>query len=116
MNDTKQDPKPESKKKNAAAEPETAEPVHTVREGAVAASIWQRQSLSGYAYYDFSLSRSWKSMSSDKTGYSKNFFSRNRDEVLRVVAKACDWIARHERAEAVSENESMGEGANGAHA
>ncbi len=26
--------------------------------GAIAASIWQRQSPSGYAYYDFSLSRS----------------------------------------------------------
>lgn len=116
MNDTKHDPKPESKKKNSIAEPETAEPVHTVREGAVAASIWQRQSLSGYAYYDFSLSRSWKSMSSDKTGYSKNFFSRNREEILRVVEKACDWIATHERAEAVSENGSMGEGTHGAHA
>jgi hypothetical protein len=71
----------EPKKKNVPAEAESAEPMHTVREGAVAASIWRRQSLSGYAYYDFSISRSWKSMSSSKTGYSKNFFSRNQEEL-----------------------------------
>lgn len=116
MNETKQDPKPEPKKKNAAVEPETAEPAHTVREGAVAASIWQRQSLSGYAYYDFSLSRSWKSMSSSKTGYSRNFFSRNREDILRVVEKACDWIALHERQAEAAENGLAGEGTNGAHA
>lgn len=90
------DQKPEIRKKPAAAETESAEPVHTIREGAVAASIWQRQSLSGYAYYDFSLSRSWKSMSSSKTGYSKNFFARNGEEVKRVVEKACQWITQHE--------------------
>ncbi len=116
MSELKQDLKPESKKKMAAAEPETAEPVHTVREGAVAASIWQRQSLSGYAYYDFSLSRSWKSMSSSKTGYSRNFFSRNREDVLRVVAKACDWIEKHERQAEGLEGGIAGEGSNGTHA
>jgi hypothetical protein len=42
------------KKKTALAET----PVHTIREGSVAASIWRRQSPSGYAYYDFSLTRS----------------------------------------------------------
>ncbi len=45
-------------RKGSEAEP--TDPVHVVRKGAIAASIWQRQSPSGYAYFDFSLSRSWK--------------------------------------------------------
>ena len=31
---------------------ESTEPVIVIRNGAIAASIWQRQSPSGYAYYD----------------------------------------------------------------
>jgi hypothetical protein len=108
--------KPEAKKKPATQEAESAEPVHTIREGAVGASIWQRQSLSGYAYYDFSLSRSWKSMSSSKTGYSKNFFSRNGDEIKNVVDKACQWIAERERLAVAEQNGNGSEAANGTHA
>jgi hypothetical protein len=109
MNDAKQEPK----KKQATQEAEPADPVHTIREGAVAASIWQRQSLSGYAYYDFSLSRSWKSMSSNKTGYSKNFFARNGDELKRVIERAAQWIVEHETAVASNQNCQVGEVANG---
>lgn len=85
----------EPRRKKADAE-ENKDPVHVVRMGGVAASIWQRQSPSGYPYYDFSLSRSWKSSASGKTGYSKNFFSRNRDELLQVVEQATAWIAERE--------------------
>jgi len=108
------EPKPEPKKKPAQTEVEPTEPVHTIREGAVAASIWQRQSLSGYAYYDFSLSRSWKSMSSNKTGYSKNFFARNGDEVKSVVEKACQWIRERELTGLAEQNGISGEVTNGA--
>ena len=80
------------KKKTSLAET----PVHTIRQGPVAASIWQRQSPSGYAYYDYSLTRCWKSMSSGNTGYSKNFFSRNQQELFAVIEKATQWIASHE--------------------
>lgn len=73
-------------------EGESTEPVHVVRKGAIAASIWQRQSPSGYAYYDFSLSRSWKSLSTDKTGYSKNFFETNDADLIEVIQKASTWI------------------------
>lgn len=83
-------------KKNQANDAETTDPVHTVREGAVAASIWLRQSPSGFPYYDFSLSRSWKSVSSGRTGYSKNFFGRNRAELLSVIEAATRWIVDHE--------------------
>lgn len=86
----------ELRRKKPEAEGASAEPVHTVREGAVAASIWLRQSPAGYPYFDFSLSRSWKSMSTEKTGYSKNFFSRNTPELLSVIERAAAWIEHEE--------------------
>lgn len=82
-----------TKKKEKSPDGESMDPVQVVREGAVAASIWRRQSPSGFAYYDFSLSRSWKSMNSGKTGYSKNFFDNNEVEICNVVKKAAAWIA-----------------------
>ena len=92
MNDMKRELTEPKTKKNGAKDGETTDPVHTVREGAVAASIWLRQSPSGFPYYDFSLSRSWKSMSSGKTGYSKNFFERNQEALITVIEKASAWI------------------------
>jgi hypothetical protein len=65
-------------------EGESADPVQVIRKGSIAAGIWQRQSPSGYAYYDFSLSRSWKSVSTDKTGYSKNFFETNDADLIEL--------------------------------
>jgi hypothetical protein len=78
---------------------EACDPVTVIRKGAVAASIWQRQSPSGYAYYDFSLSRSWKSLSTDKTGYSKNFFESNEADLTEVIQKASAWITANRPAE-----------------
>ena len=63
----------ESKKK-----PTTA-PVKTVRRGAIAASIWKRQATSGFEYFDFTVSRSWKTSSTGKEGYSSSFFVRNAE-------------------------------------
>ena len=72
----------------------TAEkPAKTVRRGAIAASIWKRMAPSGFEYYDFSLSRSWKSKTSGKEGYSPNFFSGNETEIMEVVQEASSWIA-----------------------
>ena len=88
MNDQK-----EQKKKKATA---VDTPVHTIRAGAVAASIWRRQSPAGYVYFDFSLTRSWKSLSSGNTGYSKNFFARNQQHLAQVIEQATRWIAEHE--------------------
>lgn len=85
--------KPEAKKKKAAP---AETPVHMIRDGAVAASIWRRQSPAGYVYFDFSLTRSWKSLSSGNTGYSKNFFARNQQELVTVIQQATEWIAAHE--------------------
>ena len=82
-----------------SADGEVTEPVHVVRNGAIAASIWRRQSPSGCAYYDFSLSRSWKSMSSQKTGYSRNFFPTNQEDLVDVIRKATVWIAERQTIE-----------------
>jgi hypothetical protein len=84
--------KPEQKSKKKLAET----PVHTIREGDVAASIWRRMSPAGYEYCDFSLGRSWKSLSTDSTGSSKNFFAKHHDEIVKVVAEATRWIAERE--------------------
>lgn len=73
----------------------TSMPAYVVRKGAIAASIWGRQSPSGYRYYDFSLSRSYKSMSSGKEGYSTNFFDRNKEDLKEVIEKATAWIIEH---------------------
>ena len=88
------------KKKTTAAET----PVHTIRAGAVAASIWRRQSPAGYVYFDFSLTRSWKSLSSGNTGYSKNFFARNHQDLGQVIEQATQWIAEHEQKHAGAES------------
>ena len=68
-------------------------PVKMVRHGAIAASIWKRQAPSGFEYFDFSLSRSWKSKNSGREGYSPNFFVNNSDEIAAVVQEAAGWIA-----------------------
>lgn len=71
-------------------------PIHTISDGAVTASIWRRQSPAGYVYHDFSLTRSWKSLSSGSPGQSRNFFSENTNELCRVIEKASAWIEAHE--------------------
>ena len=82
----------ETKNRRKDTDAETTDPVHVARKGAIAASIWRRQSPSGFAYFDFSVSRSWKSMSSEKMGYSPNFFETNQEDLVEVISKASAWI------------------------
>ena len=65
--------------------------VRTFREGPVAANIFRRTAAGGLGYFDFSLSRAWKSPEG-KEGYSRNFFTSNRDAIHTVVDQACDFI------------------------
>lgn len=51
-------------------------PSQVIREGGVAASIWARQSATGFPYYEFQFSRPWK-LHSGRAGYSQNFFAKN---------------------------------------
>ena len=91
----------ESKKKIAT------KPVKTIRHGAVAASIWKRQSPSGFEYYDFSLSRSWKTQSSGREGYSPNFFAGNVEAIQATVAEAASWIASQQASMLADQPEGM---------
>lgn len=75
-------------------------PVKTVRQGAVAASIWRRQAQNGLEYFDFSLSRSWKAKTTGKEGYSPNFFLGNEQELSAVIKEASSWIAGQQPASA----------------
>ncbi len=85
--------KQETKRKKAAT---SETPVHTIHAGSVSASILRRQSPAGYVYLDFSLTRSFESMSSGNTGHSKNFFARNRHELTQVIEQAAAWIEQQE--------------------
>ena len=66
-----------AKGKEKGVEVENMDPVHIIRKGAIAASVWQRQSPSGFAYYDYSISRSW----------------------LEVIHRASGWIVERRELE-----------------
>lgn len=68
-------------------------PVKVIRVGAVAASIWRRQTSTGLEYLDFSLSRSWKLKSGEREGYSQNFFDHNDEALFEVIHQACRFIS-----------------------
>ena len=89
----------EAKGKKKDADSENMAPVHVIRKGAIAASVFQRQSPSGFAYYDYAISRSWKSKSTDKMGYSKNYFSANQAELIEVIQKASAWIIEKQQSD-----------------
>ena len=76
------------------------QPVKTIRKGAIAASIWKRQTSTGFEYLEFSLSRSWKLKSGEREGYSQNFFETSEEALHEVIAEACDFIREQERAAA----------------
>ena len=71
---------------------ETQKPLKTFRVGAIAASVWQRQTPTGFEYLDFSLSRSWKLKSGEKEGYSTSFFHNNEDALVEVIEQAAAFI------------------------
>lgn len=61
----------------------------TIREGAVAANVFQTQSKDGATYHYFVLSRSWKN-NSGQSGYSSGFYARNAEAVVNVVTQAAE--------------------------
>jgi hypothetical protein len=77
-------------------------PIKMFRVGAIAASVWKRQTSTGFEYLDFSLSRSWKLKSGEKEGYSTSFFHNNEDALLDVVEQASEFI----RENSIPENQA----------
>lgn len=83
-----------------AKNPGKQQPVKMIRNGAVAASIWRRQTATGFEYLEFSLSRSWKLKSGEKEGYSQNFFEGSEEALHEVIAQACDFIRARQQEQA----------------
>ena len=81
--------------KSNGTDSESRKPIQTFRRGAIGGSIWRKQSSTGLTYCDFSLSRSWKSTSTGKDGYSTSFFDHNRDELKAVIDECCDYIEEY---------------------
>ena len=94
-------------KKKERADGTKKGPEHVIREGGIAAMIWRRESTTGFPYYEFSLSRSWKSVSSGKTGYSQNFFSKNEAQLVNVIELASKWITEAEAKDQASQAEAL---------
>jgi hypothetical protein len=79
-----------AKNKNDAKKPSNY--ITTIRDGAVAANIFRGMTPDGHAYLYFSLSRSWKSATGNRQGYTDRFYDRNGAAIQNVVAKACAWM------------------------
>lgn len=78
---------------------EKQSPIKIIRSGAIAASIWKRQTQTGFEYLDFSLSRSWKLKDGEREGYSGSFFERNESALVDVITKAAEFIRTHSASE-----------------
>jgi hypothetical protein len=80
--------------------------IETKRDGAIGANIFRRQAPGGFQYYDFNLSRAWKASSSNKEGYSQNYFANNREALHKAIDEACDRIQELESAGQETQPES----------
>ena len=95
----------ETKKKSATA------PVKTIRHGAIAASIWKRQATSGFEYFDFTVSRSWKTSATGKEGYSTSFFARNAEDLHAAPRHPGDGACAEDYAASSTQRGRYNEGA-----
>lgn len=99
-NNEKTTPQNNNKK---AASTRNQSPVKVIRVGAIAASIWKRQTTTGFEYLDFSVSRSWKLKNGEREGYSQNFFEGNEEALFEVINLASRYI----REQQVEDQESQ---------
>ena len=78
--------KTEPKKAKDAEGNETSELAHTVRDGAIAANIWKRQSQTGFPYYEFSLSQQLtRAFQAAKLATGATSSQENEAQLLKVV-------------------------------
>ena len=101
-NELKTEPKKKDKSDEAKKGPE-----QVIRDGGIAAMIWRRESTTGFPYYEFSISRSWKSVSSGKTGYSQNYLAKNEAQLVKVIELASKWIAEAESRDQAEKAEAL---------
>lgn len=72
-------------------------PIHTIRDGMLAASIWRNEAPDGKTIYNVSFSRSYMKEDTWQTA-----FSYARSDILkiaRLAEQAYDWINAKPRAE-----------------
>ena len=67
-------------------------PIKILVFGEIIASIYQKQSLTGYRFYVYELTRIWKSMSTKKEAHGNSFFERNLDDIVAAARAASAWI------------------------
>jgi transcriptional regulator of heat shock response len=67
-------------------------PVHQIRSGECTASIFQRQSNSGYNYYDYVLTRNWSSRNTSRQAAGSTFFEHHERDLVDVIQKATAWL------------------------
>ncbi len=103
-------------KENDRDSQEKQKPVKTIRNGAIAANIWKRQTSTGFEYLDFSLSRSWKLKDGQREGYSSSFFEQNRPALLDVITRAADYIRTQSPESLLTEAEDVEASATAANA
>ena len=84
-----------SKKKKS---PASSNYVKTIRDGAIAANIFRGSTPDGHSYLFFEVSRAWKTQASGREGYSKKFYARNEEALIRVITMASRWIEEHPEA------------------
>ena len=85
-----------SKKKPTS--PTSTNYVRTIREAAIAANIFRGSTPDGHTYLYYELSRAWKSQASGREGYSKKFYERNEEALIKVITLASRWIEQHPEA------------------
>ena len=66
-------------------------PIKVLVFGEITASVFEKQSLTGYRFYDYELARVWKSMSTKREAHGNSFFERNLDDIVAAAraASAC---------------------------
>ena len=68
-------------------------PEHEIRCGEVTASIYRRQSNTGYVYRTYELDRRWRVVGTGKESKASSlFFDTNEQDLVQAVAQASAWI------------------------
>ena len=78
---------------------ETQQPIHTIRNGAIQASIWEQTSEKGHPFLTVTFSRSYKDKTEQwKTGHS--YQAHELDALIDAAIDAKDWMRQHRRSTA----------------
>ena len=83
------------------------QPLHTIRCGEITASIYRKQSNSGYAYMDYDLARHFVSLGTGKETQGSTFFPKNLRDLKQAAEEASNWIRERMSEELLSEGSNI---------